>query len=96
MAIQGAAFFDDSPAQFQKPPERLELSTCVLQKRWLKSQTTENKQVKKRDDQNWASHWAFLTQTHPDLADVLQAWPKLPAAIRKGIMAMIDAAEDSA
>jgi hypothetical protein len=28
----------------------------------------------------------------PDLADVVNAWPTLPAAIRAGIMAMVNAA----
>ena len=32
----------------------------------------------------------------PDLARVIEAWPKLPAAIRAGVLAMIDAADTTA
>ncbi|MHB1157135.1 MAG: hypothetical protein ACYC26_09885 [Phycisphaerales bacterium] len=39
---------------------------------------------------------ADLLTDHPDLADVLTAWPTLPDAMRRGILAMIQAAEDSA
>jgi hypothetical protein len=31
-------------------------------------------------------------QNHPDLAAVVAAWPRLPEAIRAGIVAMIKAA----
>jgi hypothetical protein len=30
----------------------------------------------------------------PDLADVVTAWPNLPAAIRAGILAMVKASQD--
>ncbi len=35
---------------------------------------------------------AFLTEKMPDLAAVVKAWPTLPAAIKAGIRAMVEAA----
>ena len=38
-----------------------------------------------------ASCLAFLVEKSPDLADVLTAWPKLPEALKAGILAMVKA-----
>ena len=35
-----------------------------------------------------------IRRTTPDLADVVDAWPTLPEAIRAGIVAMVRAAAD--
>ena len=38
-----------------------------------------------------ASCLAFLAEKSPDLAMVIKAWPELPEAVRKGILAMVGA-----
>lgn len=49
------------------------------------------------DDQSGAESGALDAQKvdfPPDLAAVVEAWPKLPEAIRAGILAMVQAAGD--
>jgi len=36
---------------------------------------------------------ALSAPIHPDLAAVIEAWPRLPEAVRAGIVAMVKAAE---
>lgn len=36
---------------------------------------------------------AFSTITDPDLARVVKAWPDLPEPVRRGILAMVEAAK---
>jgi len=53
------------------------------------SKPLENKAVTARADESEASCEAFLCGHRPDLAEVVDAWDKLPEAIRTGIMAMV-------
>jgi hypothetical protein len=39
-----------------------------------------------------AAHWQRAAQTDPDLAAVIDAWDRLPEAVRAGIVAMVKAA----
>jgi len=48
-----------------------------------------NKAVTAKPDESEASCEAFLCGYRPDLAEVVEAWDKLPDAIRTGIMAMV-------
>ena len=42
--------------------------------------------------QNADSGWATVVNTNPELARLIDAWPKLPEAIRRGILAMVETA----
>jgi len=44
------------------------------------------------DPERLAFCLALLARKSPDLARLIDAWPTLPAALRAGILAMIDAA----
>ena len=47
--------------------------------------------VDRRNDS--AEYLALLAEKMPDLAAVVEAWPTLPAALRSGIVAMVNAAD---
>jgi hypothetical protein len=55
------------------------------------SQTPNKQSNSEHDADSWASGWASLVEKHPELAALVTAWPKLPAAVRAGIIAMIHA-----
>jgi predicted ATPase len=38
---------------------------------------------------NLASFLAFLSRSHPDLYEVIQAWTDLPEAVQRGILATV-------
>ena len=38
-----------------------------------------------------AAFLAYMSRRNPDLAAVVRAWPKLPEAVRAGILAMVKA-----
>ncbi|MDA0991881.1 MAG: hypothetical protein O3A51_14165 [Verrucomicrobia bacterium] len=64
----------------------------------IKSQSAEGENPDENADfQNRAAQGAAIDTPKapgdPDLAAVVEAWPKLPEAIRAGILAMIRAAE---
>ena len=42
-------------------------------------------------ESHWWTHWRKAVRESPELADVLTAWPTLPAAVRAGIVAMVRA-----
>ena len=43
---------------------------------------------------DWASGWASILQSNPELAALVEAWPSLPEPVRAGIVAMIEAASN--
>ena len=59
--------------------------------------TTRGLRIRSTDKQNRAFSRATdrklteLTAEDPDLADVVKAWPKLPDALKAGILAMVKA-----
>jgi len=55
------------------------------------TQPIANYDTSENDSERLAFCLALLARKSPDLARVIDAWPVLPAALRAGILAMIDA-----
>jgi len=53
------------------------------------STNTDNSKTYESDDEKLSRFLALLTKESPDLADVVKAWPAVPAALKSGILAMI-------
>ena len=68
------------------------LNAPVLKTGKAEPQTTETTEVCATEGECLGVLLGALRAESPDLASVVEAWPKLPEAIRAGILAMIDAA----
>ena len=55
------------------------------------STNTDGQRQYGNDEKRLAECLAFLAEKVPDLAAVIDAWPALPEAIKKGILAMVRA-----
>lgn len=69
------------------------VTTCGLQIRCPDSVTAENKADTDSGDPVWASDLEKLFEQHPELTNLIAAWPTLPEPIRRAIAAMIMASE---
>src|SRR5262249_51830138 len=75
-----------TPGEIRTPDRRIRnpLRSCRKDK--------SSNDVTESDPKSLAQTLAHELQNCPDLARVVAAWPALPAAIRAGILAMIEAA----
>ena len=62
-----------------------------LQSTALIAQVEDSKGLTESSHDDLARCLALLAQKWPDLAPVMTAWPDLPEALRKGIVAMVRA-----
>ena len=70
-------------------PKGLEPSTFGSTVRCLKDITTEKTKSCKKEETPSAIYSAILLQKHPDLEQIITAWPELPEHIKAAIMALI-------
>jgi hypothetical protein len=74
----------------EKAPPGFEPGVADLQSANDATQPVANYDTSENDSERLAFCLALLARKSPDLARVIDAWPMLPAALRAGILAMID------
>ena len=67
----------------------LEPRTHGLKGRCSASPTPDNVTTCEKHKSDYAKSLAIVRQEHPDLAEVIDAWPRLPAHVAQTIRAML-------
>lgn len=77
------------------PPGGLEPPTNGLTVRRSDAQSGCNEKTSAIASENLAEYLALLRRESAELALVVEAWPELPEAIQRAIVAMVDAAGEA-
>ncbi len=80
----------------QQRATRLERATIILEGCTSSNVTAESRSIYEATDGRLVDNLADSVQNNPDLVLVVEAWDTLPEHVRAGVVAMVNAAADSA
>ncbi|MGA3066378.1 MAG: hypothetical protein ABSF29_05970 [Tepidisphaeraceae bacterium] len=86
-------FISSFGPETEEPRSRVELETAGLQNRKYDDATANIVGTSESSQNHLSADLSLNVINHPELTEVMRAWPSLPKALRAGIMAMVKSAK---